>query len=534
MITELLPGDPRQVGSYELTAVLGGGGMGRVFLGRSAGGRPVAVKVIRTELAGDPEFRVRFGREVAAARKVNGLYTALVVDADTDGPVPWLATAYVPGPSLAQQVAEHGPLPAEAVVTLAAGLAEGLAAIHAAGVVHRDLKPSNVLLAADGPRVIDFGISRAAEATSLTHTGFVIGSPGFMSPEQARGTEVGPPSDIFNLGAVLAYAATGSGPFGDGSTAALVYRVVHEPPSLDHLPDMIRPLAERCLTKDPALRPTASELLLQANTAPPEPGWLPRPVFTAYEEPHTVTAASQPAEPSVTSPPQADHQPAPRQQVPQSKQPRPSRRTLATALIITALLAASAATAFGLTSGHGTASLSRHQLAAAVSSRGTRSPASLESTPARSATPASHPATSHSAAPSRKPSTHPPVTQAPATPAPVTQPTTEAPVSRPSPTHAPVTKKPTPKPSPPSPSPSPTAAVLGGVDLNAWCQSQGYASAELVAQNAYGWKCVASNGTTAGIDVVLACRAQYNDPDAWAYYRNYNDPDSWYCTSKPE
>src|SRR5579863_7646114 len=214
--------------------------MGRVFLGVSPGGRPVAVKVIRSELAADSEFRARFGREVAAARKVSGLYTALVVDADVEGLVPWLATAYVPGPSLAQVVAEHGPLPADSVVALAAGLAEGLCAIHAAGLVHRDLKPSNVLMAEDGPRVIDFGISRAVEATSLTRSGFVVGSPGFMSPEQAEGREVGPPSDIFTLGAVLAFAGTGQGPFGAGSTAALVYRVVHGSPNLDQLPAEVR------------------------------------------------------------------------------------------------------------------------------------------------------------------------------------------------------------------------------------------------------------------------------------------------------
>src|SRR5580693_5376078 len=165
VIGGLQPGYPQLIGPYRLVGQLGGGGMGRVFMGLSAGGRPVAVKVIRPELAADQEFRVRFGREVAAAGRVSGLFTALVVDADVDGPVPWLATAYVAGPSLAEAVDTHGPLPAHSVLTLAAGLAEGLQAIHAEGVVHRDLKPSNVLLADDGPRVIDFGISRAAEAS---------------------------------------------------------------------------------------------------------------------------------------------------------------------------------------------------------------------------------------------------------------------------------------------------------------------------------------------------------------------------------
>src|SRR5580692_3109145 len=194
---------------------------------------------------------MRFRREVAAAQKVNGLYTALVVDADVDGPVPWLATAYVAGPSLAEAVASNGPLPAASVLVLAAALAEGLGAIHAVGLVHRDLKPSNVLLADEGPRVIDFGISRAAEASVLTHTGLVVGSPGFMSPEQAEGGEVGPPSDVFSLGAVLTFAATGHGPFGAGSTAALVYRVVHGAAALDGIAADLRVLIERCLTKDP-------------------------------------------------------------------------------------------------------------------------------------------------------------------------------------------------------------------------------------------------------------------------------------------
>ena len=233
---KLQPSDPQRIGPYRLIRELGSGGMGRVFLGRSAGGRPVAVKVIRADLSADPEFRERFRREVAAAQKVNGFYTALVVDADLDGPTQWLATAYVAGPSLAYTVSRYGPLPAASVRVLAAGLAEGLSAIHMVGLVHRDLKPSNVLLADDGPRVIDFGISRAAEASALTRTGLVIGSPGFMSPEQAEGREVGPPSDIFSLGAVLTFAASSHGPFGTGPTAALVYRVVHGPPVLEPRP----------------------------------------------------------------------------------------------------------------------------------------------------------------------------------------------------------------------------------------------------------------------------------------------------------
>ncbi len=280
MMRELQPGDPQLIGPYRLRGRLGAGGMGRVYLALSPGGRPTAVKVIRADLATDPEFRARFRREIAVARKVSGLFTAPVIDADVDGPVPWLATAYVEGPSLADAVSAHGPLPPGSVLALAAGLAEGLNAIHAAGVVHRDLKPANVLLAADGPRVIDFGISRAVEASALTHTGLVVGSPGFMSPEQAEGRPVGPPSDIFSLGAVIAFAATGHGPFGTGSTPALVYRVVHSTPNLDQLPAQIRPLVERCLDKDPAQRPTAGQLL--AGAAYPATGWLPGPVTSTF------------------------------------------------------------------------------------------------------------------------------------------------------------------------------------------------------------------------------------------------------------
>jgi serine/threonine protein kinase len=268
---------------------LGQGGMGQVFLGVSPGGRPVAVKAIRPELASDPQFRIRFAREVAAARTVSGVFTAMVVGADVDGPIAWLATAYVPGPSLAEAVNEHGPLPEVSLLALAAGLAEALAAIHAAGVTHRDLKPSNVLLAEDGPRVIDFGISRAAESTTLTQTGLTIGSPGFMSPEQAIGTEVGPPSDIFSLGTVLAFAATGKGPFGGGTTASLLYRVVHETPDLDGVPAAVRPLIERCLVKDPAQRPTAVALLDAVGALQPTGNWLPDSVIRMAAAPPSLT-----------------------------------------------------------------------------------------------------------------------------------------------------------------------------------------------------------------------------------------------------
>jgi len=263
------------MGPYRLTGRLGGGGMGEVFLGRSAGGRLVAVKVIRPELAADPEFRTRFRHEVAAARSVNGLYTAPVADAQVDGPMPWLATAYVPGPSLATAIEEHGPLPARSVLALAAGLAEGLAAIHDAGLVHRDLKPSNVLLATDGPRVIDFGIATGAQATVLTLAGHIIGSPDFMSPEQATGRELGPPTDVFSLGAVLTYAATGRAPFRAAETTTLLGLIVNEEPDLSRMPGQVRPIVAWCLAKDPASRPTPRDLLTRLGEDRLWDAWLP-------------------------------------------------------------------------------------------------------------------------------------------------------------------------------------------------------------------------------------------------------------------
>lgn len=263
-LESLRAGDPAQVGPYRIAARLGSGGMGSVYLGRSRGGRSVAVKVIRPELAEDPEFRRRFAREVRSARLVNGVYTAGVIDADPTGNPPWLATAYVAGPSLSEAVRDHGPWPEESVRALAAGAAEALEAIHVHGVIHRDLKPSNVLLASDGPRVIDFGISAVADsATELTRADTVIGTPGFMAPEQLTGAGVTAATDVFSLGAVLAFTASGTGPFGAGTTPELMYRVVHDTPDLGALPARLRDLVARCLAKDPARRPTVSALLDQ-------------------------------------------------------------------------------------------------------------------------------------------------------------------------------------------------------------------------------------------------------------------------------
>ncbi|MFE3762099.1 serine/threonine-protein kinase [Streptomyces sp. NPDC059104] len=265
-------------------ARLGAGGMGQVFLGRTAGGRTVAVKTVRPEYAADPEFRQRFRQEVAAARLVGGRWTAPVLDADTEGGQPWVATGYVAGPSLSAAVRRFGPLPPDAVRVLGAGLAEALVAVHELGLVHRDVKPSNVLLALDGPRLIDFGIARALDATSvLTRSGYVVGSPGFMSPEQARGDATGPAGDVFALGAVMAFAATGAAPFGEKDSAAvLLYRIVHEEPELGGITGELRDLVRGCLEKDPGRRPTPGQLrhrldLIGAEgTRLGERGWLPR------------------------------------------------------------------------------------------------------------------------------------------------------------------------------------------------------------------------------------------------------------------
>ncbi|MBB5122857.1 serine/threonine protein kinase [Streptomyces eurocidicus] len=282
----LLAEDPQVIGAYRLLGRLGAGGMGRVYLGRSAGGRTVAVKVVHPHYALDEQFRARFRREVRAARRVGGSWTAPVLDADPEAAVPWVATGYVAGPSLTEAVQETGPQPEPTVRALGAGLAEALAAVHALGLVHRDVKPANVLLALDGPRLIDFGIARATDATAaLTATGASIGSPGYMAPEQILGQEVTGAADVFSLGAVLAYAASGEPPFPGDSSAALLYRVVHEPPVLGPgLTGELRALVEECLAKAPGERPAPAELA--ARLAPGggvralvRHGWLPAPLL---------------------------------------------------------------------------------------------------------------------------------------------------------------------------------------------------------------------------------------------------------------
>lgn len=287
----LQAGDPGKVGHYRLIGRLGEGGMGRVYLGLSPGGRQVAVKLIHPGQAGR-QFRERFAREVEAARRVGGFHTALVVDADPAGDPPWMVTAYIQGPSLSEAVLERGPFGLAQARALGAGLAEGLAAIHACGLVHRDLKPSNVILAEDGPRIIDFGIARAAEASRMTTAGLVVGTYSYMSPEQVAGEVAGPASDVFSLGCTLAFAVTGRAPFGDESIVSVVRRISSEPPDLAEVPEEygFRQLLSECLAKDPDDRPRLPDLLDRLTAAgtgadpapsgaaeapPPGPGYAP-------------------------------------------------------------------------------------------------------------------------------------------------------------------------------------------------------------------------------------------------------------------
>jgi serine/threonine protein kinase len=307
-VQQLRPGDPERIGPFTLEGRLGAGGMGQVFFASSPGGRAVAVKVIHPELAGNPEFRALFGREVQAARSVSGFYTAPVVDADVDADIPWLATAYVAGPNLGDGVRQHGPFPVGAVRRLGAALAEALASIHRAGLVHRDLKPANVILAADGPRVVDFGIARAMEAGTLTGSR-VLGTPHFMAPEQALGTAVSALTDVFSFGATLVFAATGAGPFGEGNPTAVLFRVVYQEPDLSAVPGPIVGLVARCLAKDPDARPSPAQILdelgpadraayrlLPEHVTDPVP---PRPA-TVRTHPATAQVPPDPAAPQAT------------------------------------------------------------------------------------------------------------------------------------------------------------------------------------------------------------------------------------------
>ncbi|MBC2879461.1 MULTISPECIES: protein kinase domain-containing protein [Streptomyces] len=325
--------DPRVVGSFRLHRRLGAGGMGVVYLGSDKRGQRVALKVIRPDLAEDQEFRSRFAREVSAARRIRGGCTARLVAADLDAERPWFATQYVPGPSLHDKVTEEGPLSAAQTASIGAALAEGLLAVHDAGVVHRDLKPSNILLSPKGPRIIDFGIAWATGASTLTHVGTAVGSPGFLAPEQVRGATVTPATDVFALGATLAYASTADSPFGQGSSEVMLYRVVHEEPQLLGVPDALAPLILACLAKDPEERPSTLQLSLRLKEiAAREAHGLPDgrrvPSRREPERPSDRRAADhahQPTEPRPAAAAQGGSSPARPPATRPLRQPRPDR-----------------------------------------------------------------------------------------------------------------------------------------------------------------------------------------------------------------
>ncbi|MCX5388078.1 serine/threonine-protein kinase [Streptomyces sp. NBC_00083] len=334
----LEPGDPERIGTYRLLARLGAGGMGQVYLARSDRNRTVAVKLVRPDLADQDEFRARFRQEVRAALRVGGAWTAPVLDADTEAPAPWIATGYIAGPSLQAVVkGPHGPLPDHSVRVLARGLTLALKDIHGAGIVHRDLKPSNVLITIDGPRVIDFGIARALESGAdgtLTRAGALVGSPGFMAPEQVRGDRITPACDVFCLGSVLAYAASGRLPFGEASSGphAQMFRIAQEPPSLDGVPDSLQDLIRDCLHKDPAARPGLDQILSRLPGHATDP-WLPAPLVAQLgshaaqlldmEDPgattttaRTGTTSTRVAPPGAPQPAETPHPPAAHADIP--------------------------------------------------------------------------------------------------------------------------------------------------------------------------------------------------------------------------
>ncbi|MFJ6609320.1 bifunctional serine/threonine-protein kinase/ABC transporter substrate-binding protein [Streptomyces sp. NPDC091289] len=304
---DLRPTDPARIGGHRLLGRLGAGGMGVVYLGRTDAGALAAIKVILPEYAGDEDFRTRFRREAEAARRVDSPWAVPVTGADTEAERPWLATEFVPGPTLSDVVARRGPLPVRSVTVLGRLLARALAAVHTAGLVHRDVKPGNVLLTAGGPRLIDFGIARAADATALTATGLVVGTPGFLPPEQAAGNPAGPAGDVFSLGCLLAYAATGRTPFGSGAVDAVLYRTVHDAPDLDGIEDPgLRVLLERCLAKDPDDRPAAADLdTLIAEDVPAgaTADWLPEDVVRIIADRSAVLLALPDIDATVTEKP---------------------------------------------------------------------------------------------------------------------------------------------------------------------------------------------------------------------------------------
>ena len=450
--TPLRQTDPSQIGRYRLVARLGAGGMGVVYLGVDPNGEQVAVKVLRPELADDPEFRVRFGREITMLTRVQGVCTVRVIAADTEAPKPFLVTEYADGPSLSEYIDTRGPLDAGMLYGLATGLAEALTAIHAAGIVHRDLKPSNVVLTATGPKVIDFGIAQALDTTSLTKTGITVGSAGFMAPEQVMG-KAGTAADIFTWAVTVAYAASGQSPFGTGTSDVMLYRIVHVAPDITAVPPGLRPLVEAALAKEPRDRPTAPQLLsqlTQSTVARPSvgDGNLTQTILAQTWHPSAPGSAVPPPHPTVPPPGTAP-----------STGPRSSRRRTAllpVVLTLAFLLAAGGtAVGFALAGGSGgahrpagssTTQIRPAQLTPATTHGTTTtpptSPASSTTAPATTAPATSIPATSIPA--TTAPATTAPATTTPATTAPATTtPATTAPATTTPATTTPATSTPT-------------------------------------------------------------------------------------------
>ena len=409
----LLQTDPSQVGRYRLVARLGAGGMGVVYLAVAPDGQQVAVKVLRPELADNPEFRVRFGREVTMLTRVQGVCTVRVIEADTQAPKPFLVTEYADGPSLSEYVDTRGPLDAGMLYGLATGLAEALAAIHAAGIVHRDLKPSNVVLTADGPKVIDFGIAQALDTASLTRTGITVGSAGYMAPEQITG-KAGTAADIFTWAVTIAYAASGQSPFGTGAPDAILYRIMHAAPDISAVPPGLHPLVEAAVAKDPQARPTAQQLLSQLTHTAARPS-------AGYDNPTQIVLA-QTWHPSATrpaGPPSGPTVPRSGLTMPPRVPESPRRRTLLFPVVLAlAFLLAAAGTAAGfLLAGrsggtHGPAGGSTTQTQPAQ-----RTPAS---TNGATTAPPTSPAASTTSPATTSPATTSPATTTPATMTPAT------------------------------------------------------------------------------------------------------------------
>lgn len=431
--TPLRQTDPAQVGRYRLVARLGAGGMGVVYLGVDPNGEQVAVKVLRPELADNPEFRVRFGREVTMLTRVQGVCTVRVIEANTSAPKPFLVTEYADGPSLSEYIDARGPLGTEMLYGLATGLAEALTAIHAAGIVHRDLKPSNVLLTAGGPKVIDFGIAQALDTTSLTKTGITVGSAGFMAPEQIIG-KAGTAADIFTWAVTVAYAASGQSPFGTGPSDVIMYRIVHGAHDITAVPPGLRPLVEAALAKEPRDRPTAPQLLSQLTQSTAARSSAESSV--GYGNP-TQTILAQTWHPSAPGP--AVPPPGTAVLLPGTAVPPPGtapsagnrssrRRTALLPVVLTlAFLLAAVGTAVGFALAGGSSSTHGPAGGSTTQTRPTQlTPATTHGT---TTTPPTSPASSTTNPATTSPATSAPATSAPATTSPATTATTSPPAA---------------------------------------------------------------------------------------------------------